>query len=91
MMEEIRQHIKYKKEKFDVDLALKLNKIIHDMWVHAPHDIGMCLAIAVDKHFAVLRDKGGDKQEEQNKKTFNQYRITKKKNINSNFYLTDTP
>jgi len=37
-------------KKYDVDLAIKLSKAMHDMWVDSPHDIGIYLAQIVHEH-----------------------------------------
>lgn len=37
---------------FDITLALKLAKIVHDKCKDVPHDIGMLLGYEVVKHYA---------------------------------------
>lgn len=36
---------------FDVELAIKLSKIVHDKCKGVPHDIGITLADEVKRHF----------------------------------------
>ena len=37
-------------KRYDVDLAIKLSKAMHDMWVSSPHGIGIYLAQIVHEH-----------------------------------------